>query len=394
MLVPVVSASVHPPMSESAESTAEEGHSQTAESIDAELDADAQELRPQAGPLPRKRGEIGFRESFLAQNEEDSNNIELNSLPARHPADREAQINHSGTTSSSAPTNNSSVPPATNASSTSLTDSETSSMRKSRKAKLLSLLNPAPRLSKTKVGGVALTTILRLFFQLSLLGGTLAAWIIITKRLGENGNSALVSDNPPTLSGSSSIFVHVTFGIAVLGQLLFLERCIYLIRAQRYAQLHPGSVLPLHGQSGGPMPGMGFAPWNRPPLPTYATALAQSGVGTGDVEDSAIAIPPPPAYGNTRGSTLLLRGFLRDSLRVAVSRGSVEMDEEGHHQRPTSTLSTSSRPDRPMSYRSQDEDWEERQNAERALRLAETLGRLEEPSGSNSSSNGASRTIS
>jgi len=141
------------------------------------------------------------------------------------------------------------------------------------------------------------------------------------------------------------------------------------------------------------MPGMGFAPWNRPPLPTYATALAQSGVGTGDVEDSAIAIPPPPAYGNTRGSTLLLRGFLRDSLRVTISRGSVEADEEGHHQRPMSYLSTSSRPERPVSYRSQDEEWEERQNAERALRLAETLERLEEPSGPNGSSNGISRTI-
>lgn len=360
------------------------------------VDADAPERRPQAGPLPRKRGEIGFRESLLAQNEENSDSIELASLPARHPADRDQQTNTAGSNSSPGSGSNSSPSPANNSSSASLSASETSSMRKSRKAKLFSLLNPAPRLSKTKFRGVALSTILRLIFQLALLGGTLAAWIIITKRLGESGSSliGMSQDSSPTLSGSSSIFVHVTFGIAVLGQLLFLERCVYFIRAQRYAFLHPGEVLPLHREGRGVMPGMGFAPWNRTPLPTYAAALQQSGVGTGDVEDNAIAIPPPPAYGNTRGSTLILRGFLRNSLREAIGRESIEESDEGQHQRPMSHLSTSSRPARPVSYRSQDEEWEERQNAERALRLAETLERLEDSSNSNNNgSSSISRTI-
>jgi len=118
---------------------------------------------------------------------------------------------------------------------------------------------------------------------------------------------------------------------------------------------------------------MGFSPWNRPPLPTYAAALAQSGVGTGDVEDHLIAAPPPPAYGNTRGSTFLLSGFLRDSLRA---------------QRPVSAQTQASqinqpamveRSERPISYVSVDEDWEEVQNAERARRLEETLSTLERP---------------
>jgi len=114
---------------------------------------------------------------------------------------------------------------------------------------------------------------------------------------------------------------------------------------------------------------MGFAPWNRPSLPTYAATLAQTGLGTGDVEDNQIAIPPPPAYGNTRGSTLLLSNFLRNSLRR--SQGTAGAGE-GHR------MSQMSRQDRPVSYMSHDSAWEERCDAERALKLAETLAQLEE----------------
>jgi hypothetical protein len=128
------------------------------------------------------------------------------------------------------------------------------------------------------------------------------------------------------------------FCIAVIGQLVFLERRIYRLRAERYTFLHPGEMLPRYTER--TLPGgdlsFAFAPWNRPPLPTYAATLAQSGHGTGDVDDHLIAVPPPPAYGNTRGSTLLLSGFLRDSLRaqrpptihseVDVERGEGESD--------------------------------------------------------------------
>jgi len=41
----------------------------------------------------------------------------------------------------------------------------------------------------------------------------------------------------------------------------------------------------------------------------------ESGVGTGDVEDNRIAVAPPPAYGYTRGSTLLLAGFISAELQ-------------------------------------------------------------------------------
>ncbi|KAF9649895.1 hypothetical protein BDM02DRAFT_3128021 [Thelephora ganbajun] len=43
--------------------------------------------------------------------------------------------------------------------------------------------------------------------------------------------------------------------------------------------------------------------------------LPSSDVGTEDVEDNHIAVAPPPAYGNTRGSTLILVGFISSELR-------------------------------------------------------------------------------
>lgn len=121
---------------------------------------------------------------------------------------------------------------------------------------------------------------------------------------------------------------------------------------------------------------MGIAPWNRPPLPTYAAALAQSGVGTGDVEDNEIAVVPPPAYGHTRGSTLLLSGFVSDTLRAQRR----ERARNGGDARSSTVRSSwmSGRSDRPVSYASLDEEWEERSDRIRAVRLEETLARLEE----------------
>ena len=121
-----------------------------------------------------------------------------------------------------------------------------------------------------------------------------------------------------------------------------------------------------------------FAPWNRPPLPTYAAAIAQSGVGTGDVEDNIIAIPPPPAYGNTRGSTLLLQGFLSDALRAQRPRSSGSMQSWVNVRRSEGLRGGEDEQDRPKSYVSTDSEWEARLDADRALVLEETLARLEE----------------
>lgn len=121
---------------------------------------------------------------------------------------------------------------------------------------------------------------------------------------------------------------------------------------------------------------MGIAPWNRPSLPTYAAALTEIGVGTGDVEDNLIAIPPPPAYGNTRGSKLLLRGMLRESLIRQLNRisqqSSVSMTPSSHSPASPREMEEGGR-SRPLSYDAS----EEVDNAKRALDLEAALTKLE-----------------
>jgi len=316
--------------------------------------------------LPQKRGEIGFRQSLL-QEQTDSragaaaDAVQPDERPARHPADREAQpaSRRESQIEGATPTSSASQPPPDRA-----------SLSKSRKA------------IHARLYGVPLVSFFRFISQLALIGATLAAWILVTKRLAQPSNTpppnpsddqnSLDSQDNMSLpiTGSGNIFIHVAFAVAVLGQLLFLERCVFFMRAQRYAFLHPG--MPMHSR--GASSAMAFAPWHRPSLPSYAATLAQSGIGTGDVEDNAIAIPPPPAYGNTRGSTLLLASFLRNSLRRDA-----RSDGGSESSRPASRMSNLSRP---VSYASQNERQIERSDAARALQLAETLARLEDGEGS------------
>jgi hypothetical protein len=321
----------------------------------------ASESRPQAGPLPQKRGEIGFSEELLQQAEEGRSTTPTAALPERHPEDR------------SAPEATAPAPSVTAASSTpslanTLVGTSTGSLSKKK------------RICGAKYKGFHLGTLITFAFQCLLMVGTIVGWYFAATRLSHVGSSSSTppgqdSNSSPLGSTSSAIFIHVVFTVITIVQLLFLERRIFRLRAERYSYVHPGEILPSARRRamGGGDPSMGFSPWNRPPLPTYAAALAQSGVGTGDVEDHLIAAPPPPAYGNTRGSTFLLSGFLRESLRA---------------QRPASTQTQASQRnmietgERPLSYVSVDEQWEEVQNAERARRLEETLSTLERPAAS------------
>lgn len=123
---------------------------------------------------------------------------------------------------------------------------------------------------------------------------------------------------------------------------------------------------------------MAFAPWNRPPLPTYAAALAQSGVGTGDVEDHIIAVPPPPAYGDRHASTLLLSGAIPDRLRRVRDSASSVASMSWVEVRGTSQGSIHESDSRPVSYMSHDPDWEERLDADAVARLEEQLAQMEE----------------
>lgn len=305
----------------------------------------AEDRRPQAEPLPSKRGEIGYVEGVHSESGRQQEPGAEISLPARHPADRD----QSAQEAPSGP-QNPSLPPTSAAQ-----DAPPSPSSMAKSSSILKFLQP-----KVTFGGLHSITLLVFALQLILLGGTVVGWVFATKFLQHMFSS---SGNL-----SSSVFVHVVFVIAVIAQLIFLERRLFRLRGERYSYLHPGEILPRHrNMPMTPETGIAFAPWNRPPLPTYAAALAQSGVGTGDVEDHLIAAPPPPAYGNTRGSTLLLQGYLRSSLRA---------------QRPSSATSQAppqTADERRMSYTSRVGEWDEIQDADRARRLEETLSRLEAP---------------
>ncbi|KAJ7067053.1 hypothetical protein C8F01DRAFT_1218217 [Mycena amicta] len=289
----------------------------------------------QAGPLPSKRGEIGWEESAEVRAEEGRS---TSPLPERHPEDRAATEVAADSTPATPP-----AIPAASVSTSSLPNSTAKTKR------ILGIFKP----KKIPVyAGLRLTTLVA-------FAGTIVGWYFAITRIGHSSSSDSqqgssdnnnANSNQVLGSASSSIFIHVVFGVATIVQLLFIERRVFRLRAQRYSYVHPGEILPSARlrQLGGSNPALALSPWNRPPLPTYAAALAQSGAGTGDAEDHLIAAPPPPAYGNTRGSTFLLSGFLRESLRA---------------QRPPSRTS------RPLSYKT----------ADRARRLEETLARLEAP---------------
>ncbi len=341
----------------------------------------AEELpRPQAGPLPRKRGEIGFDEGLYNIPLEGQASASSTSLPERHPADRD----HAARSEPNAPVVD--YPPR----SPSRTESTNTANTAGKRSIIISFFKPKriPTFS-----GLRLTTLAIFLFQLALFAGTLAGWVLTIQRMQKSMASSFASSSSgdgstqAVLSTTSAqIFVHVAFGIVALAEIIFLERTIFRLRAERYAYVHPGAILPRSRARTSEEREMGiaFAPWNRPSLPTYAAALAQSGLGTGDVEDNIIAIPPPPAYGNTRGSTLLLRGFLTDTLRMQRPRsdGSVRsrMSERSERPRRGHGAGPEDEQDRPKSYMSTDPEWEARCDADRTLVLEETLARLEDGS--------------
>lgn len=309
--------------------------------------ANSESPRPQADPLPLKRGEIGYVEALEPSTEASQDTTpSTHVLPARHPADRDY--------SSVSP--DAVIPPVQSESGQqpSSTASITAPITKSHVFLDLFKAENSPIF-----GGFRIATLLIFAMQLALFGGTITAWVFTSKRV------IYLTSTGQSLAGQPSlIYVHIVFIIPVLIQLVFLERRLFRLRGERYSYVHAGEILPRHRTNIPQLStALAFAPWNRPPLPTYAATLAQSGVGTGDAEDHLIAALPPPAYGNTRGSTLLLSGFLRDSLRAPNRNSNPAVQEFGT--------------DRPLSYVSRDEQV---QDPERARRIEETLSQLQSPS--------------
>lgn len=304
--------------------------------------------RPQTEPLPRKRGEIGYVEGEDTQVQYRSPSSDT-VLPPRHPADRDHE--EGAATDVAQGSSNTYVPPnpvSTNSGDTSSIDSTPTLKRKGHY--LFRLFH------KHKILGVSLSTLSIFILLVGVLTGSVIGWVFAARLV--RGAQNRQEGSRQMLS--SFVLMHIVFGIATFAQLALLERRVFRIRAERYSHVHPGEMLPSYRRFPVSSDTIAFAPWNRPPLPTYAAALAQSGRGTGDVEDNIIAQEPPPVYGNTRGSTFLLSGPLGINV-----------------QRPPSVHSVSSMAERPKSYVSRDEEWEIIQDAERARSLEHTLRRLE-----------------
>jgi len=268
--------------------------------------------RPQADPLPSKRGEIGYIE-IVEPPTDIIHSLNTDDLLTSHSVDRNPS-----------PVSPVIIPPAQSPSSTSIT-------------KPNGMLNFFKLQGAPTLGGFRLYTLVIFAAQITFLGGTVTAWVFASKSL------ALTAEKNRTSFGyPQSIAVHIIFIVIILIQLVFLERLLSRLREERYNYVHHGEILPHHSPSRSSATSA-VAPWNRPPLPTYAAAL---GVATGDVEDHIIVALPPPAYNNTRGSTLVLSGLPRNSL----------------------------------SRESRDEQRDQVQNVESVRRLEESMDRLEPPS--------------
>lgn len=124
------------------------------------------------------------------------------------------------------------------------------------------------------------------------MGATGAAWWYTLKHFQDSMSTAQDQGTAQTSSigFSSTIFVHVAFSVVTLFEFVFLERHIFQIRAERYMFKH--GMSPQARRAARRAATLGIAPWNRPPLPTYAAALAESGHGTGDVEDNLSTLSP------------------------------------------------------------------------------------------------------
>jgi len=304
--------------------------------------------RPQADPLPSKRGEIGYIEA-AAPPIDILHTLNEHDLPTRHSFDRNrspvAVIPPAQSEDVSCPSIVSSPSIVSCPSSDQL--STTASITKSNG--MLDFFKPQ---GPPAFGGIRLYTLVIFAVQLSLLGGTVVIWVLVSKRRAITGKE---KDHQTPFEQSTIIPVHIVFIVVILVQLVLLERLFFRLREERYGFVHHGETLPrdrdIPRSAAESSMTLAFAPWNHPSLPTYAAALSQSGVATGDVEDHLIAGSPPPAYDNTRGSTSV---FPRNSLGRESGTGR-------------------------LSYVSRDEQRVQVQNAESLRRLEETMDRLEPP---------------
>jgi len=346
----------------------------------------------QAGPLPVKVGELGFSGDALTVEQTTDPSASTETLAGPHPTERARDQQHlqitqrptnhhhnESSSSSTHPASSTTTLPLLRTNGTSSVSLAPTTSSFSSIKRRLKFLAPSP-ISKSYLFGATPRSVLRLSLQLTVLGATVAGWVLgvryfkLTPASPAPGDNTTDNSNVPV---SGSIFIHVAFTVATLIQLLFLERCIFHLRAERFVYLHPESALPSHLNRGPHANSrMPYAPWNRPALPTYAAALGFR--GTGDAEDNEIARvvaigsgDVPPQYGNTRGSTLLAYGIGGLPARTSVASQMSEWQQVGHAG--ANSGNGTPVPSRPVSYGQS----EQIEDALRANQLEAALARLE-----------------
>jgi hypothetical protein len=256
-------------------------------------------LRPQADPLPRKIGELGSPQdaavTSVSSELSGASAVDDDMILRPHPAESSSHL----------------PIPEPSISTASLPGSLSTPSTRSPKPKVPTIVkflrNRSANSPMPMIYGIRLSTLLRLFFLVFAFTGIVVAWILtvvlVKGSKGPPASDGQTSHNGaiPSSMNASIIFIHIGFGVTTLLLGILLERATFIARAERYNFVHRSDS---NSGSGVGPPGITFVPWNRPSLPTYANALGYR--GTGDVEDNYIAPLPPPEYGNTRSSTLLM----------------------------------------------------------------------------------------
>ena len=201
--------------------------------------------RPQAGPLPSKRGEIGYGEDLHGRDRDRNlgsgiaNNGSVRSVTPLAP-DRDAPP-AIDTSTESATTDVPLTPVPAAAAASELSEPPTSG------SSLSSLHSKSKRLFRVRkvptYGGLLATTLAIFTIQCLCIIGTVAAWALaimsITKsqRSHSSSNSSDGSQQTGDVSGFSAttISINVIFAIVTIVQLIFLERRIFTLRAERYS---------------------------------------------------------------------------------------------------------------------------------------------------------------
>ncbi|KAG8860919.1 hypothetical protein FRB96_003654 [Tulasnella sp. 330] len=163
-----------------------------------------------------------------------------------------------------------------------------------------------------RLGGICNNTISRISYLLLMIGIIAVGWVLSIRAIEASPNSnQSPSEEDPGNPISSAVFVYIAFGVCSLALLIVLHHTVQQALVERHTFAHPLDVLPRYNTYEGD--GDTYAPLQTRMRPLWLSGSLREGravpVPVVEGDGPAMVGPPPPAYGRTRGSTLLLRGL-------------------------------------------------------------------------------------